>query len=83
MSTGRRIAGVLALIAAFVVVLAGYASVPSAYACNVVNSMDVQLGNPPSCSTTPAAGYFVAAILLALVSLLCFAPALLRWITGK
>ena len=79
----RRGFGILMLIAAPIVIVAGYGSVPSADACNTINSMNEQLGDPATCSTTPAAGYFVVAGILAVAGLLFLAPWLLRWIPGK
>jgi hypothetical protein len=82
--SGTRLGfGILMLIAAPIVVVAGYANVPSASACNYVNSVNAQLGQPATCSTTPAAGYFVGAGILLAAGLLFTAPWWLRWIIGK
>jgi hypothetical protein len=79
----RRIFGILMLIAAPIVIAVGYANVPSADTCNYINSQNQQLGEPATCSSTPAAGYFVVAGILAVAGLLFLAPWLLRWIAGK
>jgi len=83
MSKPRQFFGVLMLIAAPVVIFAGYLSVPSASACNTINSIQAQLGSPPTCSTTPAPAYFAVAGILVAAGLLFLAPWWLRWLAGK
>jgi Protein of unknown function (DUF2510) len=79
----RRIVGILLLIAAPVIIVAGYGTLPSANVCNTINQINTQLGEPATCSTVPAPGYFVAAGLCVVVGLLMLAPWWLRWLTGK
>lgn len=83
MTRMRGFFGVLMLIAAPVVIVAGYGSVPTADACNTINSIQAQLGQPATCSTIPAAGYFVVAGILLVGGLLVLAPWWLRWLVGK
>ncbi len=64
MTRRRLILGWLLLIAAVIVIIAGYSSVPTADACNFINQQQAQLGQPPTCSTTPSAGYFIVTGLL-------------------
>ena len=73
----RRVLGILLLVAAPLVLAWGYSSVPSAQACSTINSID-----PGSCSTTPSAGYWIFAAVLAVAGLLMLAPWILRWLAG-
>jgi hypothetical protein len=75
--------GLLLIIAAPIVIAAGYANKPSASACSYINQVNTSLGNPATCSTTPGTGYFVAAAILGAAGLLFTAPWWLRWIAGK
>jgi hypothetical protein len=79
----RGIFGTLFLVAAPVIVVAGYGTVPNASTCNTINQMNTQLGRPATCSTVPAPGYFVVAGLCVVLSLLMLAPWWLRWLTGR
>ncbi|MGH3260206.1 MAG: hypothetical protein ACRDOU_33210, partial [Streptosporangiaceae bacterium] len=76
MTVRRGVLGWLMLIAAVMVIIAGYLSVPTADACNFINQQQAQLGQAPTCSTTPSAGYFIVTGLLAAGGLLFLAPAL-------
>lgn len=82
-TTARRIFGILLLIAAPVIIVAGYGTVPDASTCNTINQMNTQLGEAGTCSTVPSPGYFVVAGLCVVVSLLMLAPWWLRWLGGK
>lgn len=83
MTRRRRLLGVLMLIGAPIVILAGYSTVPSASACNTISSVQGQLGQAATCSTIPSPGYFVVAAILAVCGLLFLAPWWLQWLTGR
>ena len=58
------------------VIAAGYANLPSDPACQLINSMDIQLGACRHARSRRAPGYFVAAAILALAGLaILFIPA--------
>jgi hypothetical protein len=61
--------GILLIVAAAGVTLAGYLTVPSAGACSFLNAQ----GITGHCSSTPSVGYFVAAGILAGIGLLLLA----------
>jgi hypothetical protein len=69
-------------IAATVIIMIGYRSVPDANTCYPVNLWDKQAGLPPSCSTVPSAGYLVAAGLCLLAGFLILVPWWLRSLTA-
>jgi hypothetical protein len=73
MTRRRRFLGILMAIAAPVVILMGYSNVPGASACNTINSIQANLGQAVTCSTTPALGYFVVAGILLVGGLLVLA----------
>lgn len=75
--------GILALVAALVIIIAGYGNKPQASICRTINRMNRGLGQPATCSSSPGAGTFVAAGIVAFVGLLLLAPWILRWLTGK
>lgn len=79
----RRIFGILLLVAAPIIILLGYGSAPDAGTCDTINQINTQAGLPATCSSVPSPGYFVAACLCVVVSLLMLAPWWLRWPTGK
>ena len=70
----RRVLGVLLIIAAPVAVAVGYANAPGASTCTRINDFNRALGEGPTCSTAPSAGYFVAGGLLAIAGLLVIVP---------
>jgi hypothetical protein len=73
-SLSRRALGILLLIAAAAVLAAGYAAAPSAATCTAVNNLDLELGNPATCSTTPPMVYFIGAAILLIAGLLAIVP---------
>lgn len=56
---------VLLLIGSGGVMLAAYWNKPSASVCAQINQINASLGGPATCSSSPAAGYLVAAAALA------------------
>jgi hypothetical protein len=78
----RQIFGSLLLIAATVIIMIGYRSVPDANTCYPINLADRMAGLPPSCSTVPPVGYFVAAGVCLVAGLLILAPWWLGWLTA-
>jgi hypothetical protein len=73
-SLRRRALGILLIIAAAAVITVGYVTVPSAAACTAANKLNLELGNPATCSTTPPAVYFAGAIILLIAGLLIIVP---------
>ena len=69
-----RALGILLIIAAAAVIAVGYATAPSAAACNTANHLALELGNPATCSTTPPAAYFVGALILLVAGGLALVP---------
>jgi Zn-dependent protease len=67
----RGIAVLLAVIS-ISTVMAGYWSKPDAATCSNINSMNAQLGNPATCSSGPAGGIILLAVVLAIVALILF-----------
>jgi TRAP-type C4-dicarboxylate transport system permease small subunit len=65
--------GVLLVLAAIGVVIAGSWNLPTQSVCNAINAQDAQLGSPPTCSASVPAGYWVAAAVLVAVAILLFA----------
>lgn len=53
---------------------AGYVTAPSAAACTAANNLALELGNPATCSTTPAAAYFIGALILLIAGALVLVP---------
>jgi len=78
----RQILGSVFVIAATVIILIGYRSVPDANTCYPVNLWDKEAGLPPSCSTVPSVGYFAAAGLCLLAGFLILVPWWLRSLTA-
>ena len=66
----RLAAGILLMIAGPLVVGIGYLRAPAASACATVNSIDLDLGKPASCSTTPSLLWFAAGAVLLVAGLL-------------
>lgn len=66
----RLVSGILLMIAGPVVVGIGYLRAPAASACATVNSIDLDLGKPASCSTTPSLLWFAAGAVLFVAGLL-------------
>jgi hypothetical protein len=61
--------GVLALIASPFPILVGYGNLPDAHTCATINAVSQSLGQSGTCSSTPGAGYWVLAAVLAAVGL--------------
>jgi hypothetical protein len=74
----RLAAGILLMIAGPLVVGIGYLRTPAASACATVNSIDLDLGKPASCSTTPSLLWFAAGAVLLLAGLLVAVSTLRR-----
>ena len=66
----RLVSGILLMIAGPVVVWSGYLRMPSASACARANSINLDLGKPASCSTTPSLLWFAAGAVLLVAGLL-------------
>jgi hypothetical protein len=66
----RLVSGILLMIAGPVVIAIGYLRVPAASACATVNGIDLDLGKPASCSTTPSLPWFAAGAVLLVAALL-------------
>ena len=77
----RRALGVLLVIAGPAIVAVGYLHVPSASSCAMANGIALDLGKPPTCSTTPSSLYFIVAAALVIAGLLVAMP-WSRWLTG-
>ena len=61
----RVVTGILLMIAGPVIVWIGYLRAPAASACARINSINLDLGKPASCSTTPSLLWFaVGAVFL-------------------
>jgi hypothetical protein len=69
----RQIFGSLLLIAATVIIMIGYRSVPDANTCYPIHLYYREAGLPLSCSTVPSVGYFVAAGLCLVAGLVILA----------
>jgi len=79
----RQSFGILLLIAAIVIIVIGYRSVPDANLCYLINMERRMASLPPSCSSVPPVGYFVATGLCLTAGLLILAPWWFRWLTGS
>jgi hypothetical protein len=79
----RRIVGSLFVIAAIVIIMIGYRSVPDANTCYLINLTYREAGRPPICSAVPSIGYFVTAGLCLVTGLLMLTPRWLRWPTAS
>jgi hypothetical protein len=67
-----RALAVLLLLSAGGVMLAAYWNLPDASVCAQINQVNESLGGAPTCSSTPAAGYQVAAAVPAVAAVVAF-----------
>lgn len=79
----RALIGWVFIVAAALVIIAGYESLPDAATCQAINYAQQVTGGSPTCATTPAAGYFTASAVLGGLGLLTLAPWWLGWLVRK
>jgi hypothetical protein len=69
----RILLGVAALVAAVVITVRGFHSVPDASTCALINGQQRLLGGGPTCSTTPSVWWWIAAGVCALAGVVLLA----------